>query len=156
MPLDRRTLLLSPLALGLMALNQQPLPQQWNGGHPESFDPTWNLLATAKVAVDAKSGLMTADFTPDVRRLEGKTMKIEGFMLPLEMGRASIHFALTRRNSGCPFCPPSQPTEAVEIMTTTLVKLTADLITLSGVLYLHPSSDQGMFYQLRQAEVVAS
>ena len=153
MSFDRRAVLMAPLALGLCGFSTQSMPQQWNGGHPESRDPTWDLLAAAKVDVDRKSGLLTAAFTDDVKRMAGATLKIEGFILPLEMGRETIHFALTRRNSGCPFCPPSQPTEAVEVLLTRLMKITGDLVTVSGELVLHSSSDQGMFYQLRRAVV---
>jgi hypothetical protein len=148
---DRRALLLSPLALGLCGFTTQPMAQQWNGGHPESLDPTWNLLNMAKVAVDGKAGLMTAQFTDDLKEMAGKTVKIEGFMLPLSPAQKTIHFVLTRRNSGCPFCPPNQPTEAVEVQATRPIKMTNDLITISGNFTLQKSSDMGMFYQLLAA-----
>jgi hypothetical protein len=151
MTFDRRALLLSPLAFGLCGFTTEPMVQQWNGGHPESLDPTWNLLNEAKVAVDGKNGLMTAQFTDDLKQMAGKPTKIEGFMLPLSVAQKTIHFVLTRRNSGCPFCPPNQPTEAVEVLATRAIKMTNNLITISGNFALQKSSDMGMFYQLLEA-----
>ncbi|MDB5417148.1 MAG: hypothetical protein JWP50_567 [Phenylobacterium sp.] len=153
MDFDRRTLLLAPLALSVCGFAQPVLPQQWNGGHPEALNPIWDLLAQPKVNVDARNGLMTAAFTPDVKKMAGAVVKVDGFILPLEPGRETIHFALTRRNSGCPFCPPSQPTEAAEVLLTRPIKISGDLITVTGKLVLHASSDQGMFYQLQGATV---
>jgi hypothetical protein len=154
MRLDRRTLLLTPLALGLGGLTQQPMTQQWNGGHPEALKAIWDLLVLPKVSADPKTGLMTVAFTDDVKRMDGKVIEVDGFILPLEPGREAIHFALTRRNSGCPFCPPSQPTEAAEVILTRPVKITGDLITVSGRLVLHATSDLGMFYQLQGATLL--
>ena len=126
----------------------------WNGGHPESLDPGWDLLTQAKTDVDRENGALTAQFPPFLRNLSGKPFKIEGFMLPLEPGRDAIHFALKRRNSGCPFCPPSQPTEAVEVMLRRSIRVTSDLVMVTGRLSLRPSSDQGLFYMLTDAVVV--
>lgn len=158
MTMDRRGLMLAPLAFGLCGFSMQPmspqLQQQWNGGHPESLDPMWNLLSAAPVQTDRQSGLLTVAFSEDVKRLAGKPLKIEGFMLPLTPERQTLQFALTRRNSGCPFCPPSKPTEAVQVLMSKLIKLTSDLVTVEGELVLHSSSDQGMFYELRRAVAV--
>jgi len=153
MQFDRRSLLMAPLALGLCGFNQQALPQQWNGGHPEALDPVWNLLSATPTETDRKSGLLTAAFPDDVKQLAGKPLKIDGFILPLEMGRQTLHFVLTRRNAGCPFCPPSKPTEAIEVLMMDTVQVTGDLITVEGDLVLQSSSSQGMFYQLRKAKL---
>jgi len=154
MKLNRRSLLVAPLALGLCGWSEQPMPQKWNGGHPESLDPFWNMLTAATVKTDRATGLMTASFPADLRKLAGSTVTIEGFILPLGVGRASFHFALTRRNSGCPFCPPSEPTEAVEVILTRPVAMSSELTTVSGQFVLQSSSAQGMFFQLRRASVV--
>lgn len=148
----RRALLLAPLAFGLCGFNAQPLPPQWNGGHPESLNPLWDLLSATPTQVDRKSGLMTAEFGDDLRKLAGKPLKIDGFMLPLEDSRETIHFALTRRNAGCPFCPPNRPTEAIEVILLSPLRVTGDLVSVRGDLVLQPSSAQGMFFQLRRAE----
>ena len=154
MALDRRALLLTPLALGLAGFTQAPMPQQWNGGHPEALKAIWDLLAAPKVSADEKAGKMSAAFTEDLKRMNGKPIEIDGFILPLEPGRETVHFALTRRNAGCPFCPPSQPTEAAEVFLLRPVKVTGDLITISGRFVLNGSSEQGLFYLIEGATVM--
>lgn len=150
---DRRSLLILPLAVGLCGLTEQPMPQKWLPRHPESLDPTWTLLLQTKVVTDHAKGLMTATFPESVKRLAGKPFSIEGFILPLSAGRQAMHFALTRRNTSCRFCPPSEPTESVEVMLTRPIKMTGALITVRGELGLLASSDLGMFYQLKGALV---
>ena len=150
---SRRSLLLLPLSLPLMALVAQPMPQKWQGGHPESLDPAWDLLTQSKTGIYRKSGVYTATFPPFLRDLAGKPFKIEGFILPLEPGRDATHFALTRRNSGCPFCPPNEPTEAVEVRLRRPVRISPDLLMVTGRLVLHGSSNQGLFYELADASV---
>lgn len=157
----RRALFALPLALAPLAFAgsaralPQPLAPEWNGGHPESFDPLWNLLDEAHVATDPQKGVLRASFPDSLRRLSGQALNLEGFILPLEAGRQTRHFALTRRNSGCPFCPPNLPTEAVEVRTDRPVAVGPDLITIHGVLALRTDSDQGLFYEFGKAMVVA-
>ncbi len=53
----RRALLGAGLFIGLGAVREGPMPQQWNGGHPESLDPTWDLLTETQVTT-RKSGAL--------------------------------------------------------------------------------------------------
>jgi len=154
MTLDRRKLLFTPLALGLCGFTMQASPQQWNGGHPEALKAIWDLLSRPTVSADPKTGTADPRSPYDVKRMNGTVVEVDGFILPLEPGNEAVHFGLTRRNSGCPFCPPSQPTEAAEVMLIRPVKITGDLITVSGRLVLHDSSEQGMFYMLEGAKVI--
>jgi hypothetical protein len=166
MPLDHRRLAMSPLrrllvilplwlGLGGWTFPSQDLnvePPQWQGGHIESLDPMWNLLNEAHVAVDRKRGAMVASFPGDLQQLNGRVMKVEGFILPLETGSEMRHFALTRRNSGCPFCPPNLPTEAVEVTLLKPIKMGPEPVTITGTMTLRTSSDAGLFYEMRNAK----
>jgi hypothetical protein len=152
-----RLLVIIPLWLGLggwafPAQDFEAGQQQWQGGHIESLDPVWNLLNEAHVAVDRKRGAMVASFPAELQRLNGLNMKVEGFILPLETGSEVRHFALTRRNSGCPFCPPNLPTEAVEITLAKPIKMGPELVTIRGTMTLRTSSDAGLFYEMRDAK----
>jgi len=60
---------------------------------------------------------------------------------------------LLRRSPGCPFCPPSEATEVVEVMSTKAIAPTADLIIVEGRLKLVAESSQGFFYRLEGAVV---
>jgi hypothetical protein len=166
MPIDRplrwappwRVALLIPLWIGLggfvSAVRDLDAPApQWQGGHIESLDPIWTLLDEAHVAVDAKRGAMVATYPRELQHLNGRPMKVEGFMLPLETGSETRHFALTRRNSGCPFCPPNLPTEAVEVTLDRPIKMGPDLVVVRGTMTMRTSSDAGLFYEIRDGVV---
>ena len=77
-----------------------------------------------------------------------------GFILPLEASPSSRHFMLVRRNTGCPFCPPNAPTEAVEVMAQAPVAYTGEEVRMSGRLRLVPSSGDGLFFRLDGATLV--
>ncbi len=132
-------------------LTMQDRPEGW-AGHIESDDPTWTILNGATLAVDAKRGLLTAEFHESVRKFSGRTFTISGFMLPLDASASFAHFVITRRNASCPFCPPNEPTEAVEIFAEQPVRFSPDEIEATGTLQLLPEASGGLFYQLTHAK----
>ena len=108
--MNRRLFLQSSFLLGsslcLMGLTTQSMPQTWVPGHVENNDPSWGILNGAQVAVDEAHGVMTAQFTDMIRHMQGRTLTIGGFLMPLDSRAQFTHFVLTRRNSSCLFCPP--------------------------------------------------
>jgi hypothetical protein len=151
--LTRRSLLSAPLAAGALFSMGAMSPQtfgdlQYNPAHYENNDPAWSLLNEAQVIGDTKRGEYRATFPPGLINLQSKAFSISGFMMPLEPASQTLHFALLRRNSGCPFCPPNQPTEAIEIFSRSLVKYTGEEISVKGILRLVSSSADGLFFRL--------
>jgi hypothetical protein len=143
------------MALGVGGLTRQPLPaaQQALVNHFTNNDPAWTILDKAKVAQDLAKGVLTAAFPPEVAGLSGKSLRISGFMLPLEATTQTRHFILTRRSVTCPFCPPNAPTEAVEVELDTPVAFTNELVAVEGRLALTSASDRGLFYRLTSASI---
>ena len=74
-------------------------------------------------------------------------------MLPDEPSLTSAHFVLTRRSAGCPFCPPNEPTEAIEVFSVASMEYTQAPVTVSGQLHLVARSETGLFYRLDHAKV---
>lgn len=60
---------------------------------------------------------------------------------------------LTRRSAGCPFCPPNEPTEAIQITTTMAVHYTQAPIMVEGKLHLVSHSKDGLFYRFDKARL---
>jgi hypothetical protein len=152
--LSRRACLTGALGAGLLASG--PARAQFfgqAGDHMQvlSPDPMWTRFAATPIQMDRRTGAYTASFRPDVTSLAGKPLKIMGFMLPLEAERTTTHFGLMRKNHQCDFCPPSLPTEAIEVRLLRPHDNTTDLIEVSGLLSLHASSDAGFFFQLARA-----
>lgn len=141
-------------ALGLCGFSvQQANGLAYDPNHYVNNDPMWGLFNQAEITVDDKKGEYHAAFEPDLLHLEGTKLKITGFMMPLDPARRMLHFALVRRNSACPFCPPNSPTEAVEVFSNSLVAYTGEEIAVTGRLTLVSNSAQGMFYRLDDARV---
>ncbi|MDB5484084.1 MAG: hypothetical protein JWO83_5137 [Caulobacteraceae bacterium] len=126
----------------------------YNPKHYQNNDPQWEVLNRTQIVADTAKGEYKATFPAALVARKGAVMKISGFILPLETTSRSAHFMLVRRNTGCPFCPPNAPTEAVEIFSRQPVRYTGEEIAVTGRLKLVPSSDQGLFFQLADADVV--
>jgi hypothetical protein len=143
-------------ALGLCGFSIQQAPQLYDPNHFENNDPAWSLLNEAAVSLDDAKGEYKAAFPVDLARLQDKPFTISGFMMPLDPAMRTVHFALVRRNTACPFCPPNTPTEAVEVFSPALVQYTGQEVKVTGRLTLVASSAQGLFYRLDGAHVTVN
>lgn len=119
---------------------------------PKSHDALWDVLGKTKITSDDKKGVYKASFPDEVKKLDGTTMKVNGFMLPLEPTEKFKHFLLTRRTPTCPFCPPGQPNEIVEVFTDMPVAWAEELATFEGQFKLIDNGEKGLFFQLDQAK----
>lgn len=146
------------MALGVGGLTKQPLTaaQQALVNHFTNNDPAWTILDKTKVTQDLAKGVLKAEFPPEVAGLSGKSVRISGFMLPLESTTQTRRFILTRRSVTCPFCPPNAPTEAVEVELEAPIAFTPELVSVEGRLALTRASDQGLFYRLTSASIAPS
>jgi hypothetical protein len=140
-------------ALFVAGFGQQPLPPGV-AGHNESQDAFWDILASAPVTLDSKSGTYRVSFPEQVKGYDGSRLKITGFFLPIETGTKPRRFGLSRRNLSCPFCPPSKPTEVIEVVA--LEKITPvvnEMMIVEGKLKLVKDGEKGLFYRLEGAVV---
>ena len=155
-----------PLLAAALALLNPPvaaqgpmsaLTQKWgpngNGTLGHKDDLQWVSFHDARITADDKSGVYTASFSALLSKMDGQPIVITGFMLPVTAALESPHFVLTRRSATCPFCPPNEPTEAIEIFAQRLVKPTQAPLTVQGRLHLVASSAQGLFFRIDDARV---
>ena len=117
--------------------------------HPD--DPRWIEFRGVKVAVDKAHGVMVAQFPRDLTAIAGKPLEIGGYIIPLETSTTTRHFILTRRSTGCPFCPPNEANEALEVYLAKPVHYEQRQFFVRGRLKLVPTSNQGLFFQLVDA-----
>lgn len=134
-------------------LSEQQMPRQWLPDHIESTDPLWGMLQGAVVGIDEARGLMTATFNDIIQRMDGRPLSIGGFLMPLDARQRFTHFVLTRRNSSCPFCPPNEPTEAIEVMAEQAMEYAPNEFVVSGQFHVVGESSEGLFYRLSNARV---
>ena len=124
-----------------------------NGTLEHEDDLRWVMFHDARIASDEAKGEYTATFSPALRKEDGVRWSITGYMLPIESSTKAAHFVLTRRSAGCPFCPPNEPTEAIEIFATAPVAYTQAPVTVEGTLHLVARSAQGLFFRIDKARV---
>ena len=86
-----------------------------------------------------------------VAALDKKEVKVQGFMMPLEMGDKQTHFMLSAMPQSCAFCLPGGPEQMVEIKSKTPVKYTFDPVVLTGKLAVLKDDPTGVFYRLTDA-----
>jgi hypothetical protein len=149
------------LVAGLLAVTAGPALAQSGFGQapgernaqlrlPKSPAPLWATLRKTRIGEDAKRGIYTASFPPEVRGLQGTQVTLSGFMLPMDTAQKSKHFLLSRYTPVCFFCPPGEPNEVVEVVSRSGVKLTDGMVTLSGKLTLTNNGEKGLFFRLDQ------
>lgn len=116
---------------------------------PTSKHRLWGEFSKCKFKIDFKKSAYTINFTPEVKAMQGKPFTISGFMLPLEPTEKFKHFLLSKRTPTCPFCPPGEPNEIVEVFSKEPVKWEDNLITVTGTMQLVAQSDSGLFFQMK-------
>jgi hypothetical protein len=153
--------LIAAAALSLSAYAQAPVAPQ--GSLPPGMDPamvkplperkdvvSWKLLA--QVELVKLKDRYAPQFSSAVSALDKKEVKVQGFMMPLEMGDKQSHFILSAMPSTCSFCLPGGPEQLVEVKTRTPVKYTFDPVVLTGRLAVLTDDPTGVFYRLTDAQ----
>jgi len=125
---------------------------------PSQFKPlpdrqdvvSWKLLA--QVELVKMKDKFVPQFSSGVAALDKKEVKVQGFMMPLEMGDKQTHFILSAMPVSCAFCMPGGPEQLVEVRTKKPVKYTFDPVVLTGKLAVLKDDPTGVFYRLTDAQ----
>jgi len=110
----------------------------------------WKLLA--QVELVKMKDKFVPQFSSGVAALDKKEVKVQGFMMPLEMGDKQTHFILSAMPVSCAFCMPGGPEQRVEVRTNKPVKYTFDPVVLTGKLAVLKDDPTGVFYRLTDAQ----
>ena len=148
------TTLVAAMLLALPALAQhQPPP----GADPSQFKPlpdrndvvSWKLLS--QVELVKQKDRYAPKFANEVAALDQKQVKVQGFIMPLQMGDKQSHFVLTAMPQSCSFCLPGGPESMVEVKSKAPVKYTFEPVVLTGKLSVLKDDPTGVFYRLTEA-----
>jgi hypothetical protein len=124
------------------------------GTLPVSKDSLWATLLKTKVKMLNQGQSYTATFPDDVKKLDGQTVKVSGFILPLESTEKFKHFLLSKRTPTCFYCPPGEPNEIVEVFADKATEWDDGLVTYEGKFSITAKSDKGIFFTLINAKNV--
>lgn len=123
-----------------------PQPQEVEGGIP------WSDLMSAKL--DYSEAGLTATFPQSIQAMAGETVKISGFMMPLQPDLKQTHFLLTSNPPSCFFHIPGGPAGSVEVVAAEGIEVSWDPVVLEGKFEPQESSNIGVVYRLVDAKVV--
>ena len=147
-------LLLAGLLVAFPVIAQHQAPQ---GMDPNQVQPlpdrkdvvSWKVFS--QVELVKQKDRYVPQFAAAVAALDKKEVKVQGFMMPLQVGDKQSHFVLTAMPQTCAFCLPGGPEAMVEVKSKAPVKYTFEAVVLSGKLAILKDDPTGVFYRLTDA-----
>lgn len=113
---------------------------------------SWKTLAEVTPVKDKDR--FVPQFSKAITALDKKEVKLQGFMLPLDMGEKQKRFILTALPPSCAFCLPGGPDQLVEVQAKSAVKYGFEPVVLSGRLIVLRDDPMGLYYRLTDAVAI--
>ena len=113
---------------------------------------SWKTLA--QVEPVKQKDRFVPQFSNSITALDKKEVKLQGFMMPLDMGEKQKRFILTSMPPSCAFCLPGGPDQLVEVQAKAPVKYGFDPIVLTGRFQVLRDDPMGLYYRLVDAVAV--
>jgi hypothetical protein len=113
----------------------------------------WKTLAQIEpVTHDGRTELR---FAPAILALDQTKVRIQGFMLPMDLGDGQRHFLISAVPPHCPFCLPAGPDAIVEVLAKRNIGYELEPVVMEGKLAVLKSDPSGLIYRMTDAERVA-
>jgi hypothetical protein len=135
-------------------------------GLPSAADYSSQLLPEIKGVVSWKTlsqvepvkqgGKMVPQFSRDIMGLDKKDVRVQGFIIPLDMGDKQKHFLLSAVPPHCPFCMPAGPDTIVEVLAKKPLAYGFEPIVVAGRFAVLKDDPAGVLYRMTDAELVAA
>lgn len=109
----------------------------------------WSLLTDVRTVVQNRR--IVPVYPAAVTALNQKTVRLQGFMLPLEPGEMQRHFLLASVPLTCSFCTPGGPESMVEVRTREPVKYRQDAVVVEGKFHVLQNDPYGLYYRFTDA-----
>jgi uncharacterized protein len=114
----------------------------------------WYSLS--KVSYVQRNGKTELEFDDVINRMNGKSIKLRGYITPLQLGRDQKHFILSPTPPSCAFHMPPGAAEMVEIFSSAPVAYSLEPVVISGTLALLNHDPGGIFYLMADAAQVST
>lgn len=109
----------------------------------------WSLLTAVKTKRE-KNRIFPV-FSMDQMALRQKTVRVQGFMMPLDPGEKQTHFLLSSVPLTCSFCTPGGPESMVEVKTKTAVRYSMEPVVVEGRFMVLDDDPHGLYYRVTDA-----
>lgn len=110
----------------------------------------WDTLHGVELVFDGPD--MVPEYADDVMALDGETVRMVGFMLPLDASGARI--LLSRYAPHCPFCTTAGPESFVELRCDDPLELSLSPIVVEGRLEVIDEEWNGYYYRMSEVTLV--
>jgi hypothetical protein len=119
----------------------------------------WTTLAkvTFKKQYDEMLGFKVdvPVFSPEIKSMDGKTVEIRGYIIPVEGYRGHKEFVFSAfPYNMCFFCGGAGPETVMEVYAKEAIKYTTEAIVIKGKLDLNADDVNRLMYGLKDAELV--
>ena len=114
---------------------------------------SWKTLS--EVTPVKQKDRFVPQFSKGISDLDRKEVKLQGFMMPLDMGERQKRFLLVAMPPSCSFCLPGGPDQLVEVQAKNPVKYGFDPIVVTGRFVVLKDDPMGLYYRLTDAVVVS-
>ena len=127
-------------------------------GRTQSGDKfkTWKLLSEIDYTktTDEYGEIYVPKFSENVKKLEGQTITLPGYIIPFEGMFKPNHIIVSSLPiASCFFCGTGGPETVAEAHLDETVKYTAKLVEVTGVLHLNDTDTNQLMYILKDAKV---
>lgn len=113
---------------------------------------SWEMLS--RVTPVKQGNTFVPGFSKDIEALNGKEVKLQGFMMPMEMGEKQANFILSATTPTCAFCMPGGPDQVVEVRAAKGIKYTMDAVSVTGRFVVMKNDPMGLYYRLEGAKAI--
>src|SRR5258708_38456810 len=111
---------------------------------------SWKTLA--QVEPVKQGNKMIPQFSRDILGLDKKDVRVQGFIIPLDMGDQQKHFLLSAVPPHCPFCLPAGPDAILEVHANKALASGFEPIAVAGRLGGLKDDPAALLYRMTGAE----
>lgn len=112
----------------------------------------WSQLTRVTTRVEDRR--MVPVYPKAVTALHQKTVRVQGFMMPLQVGEQQRHFLLSSVPLTCSFCVPGGPESMVEVHTRAPVKYSLGAVVVEGQFHVLQNDPYGLYYRITDGVAV--
>jgi uncharacterized protein len=112
---------------------------------------SWEALA--KVSLLKHGDRYVPSFPKELAALDKTTVKVRGFMLPLDQGLRQKRFLLSAQPPECFYCLPGTAEQFAEVLVRTPVNYVSDPVVVSGTFVLVRDDSGGLLYRITDAVI---
>lgn len=117
----------------------------------------WKNLAevTYKISEDNFGELYVPVFSENVKKLEGKVVEADGYIIPFEGMFKPEHIILSSLPlAECFFCGSGGPETVMEVMMASPIKYTSKRVKVRGTLTLNSKDPEKLMYIMKDAKLI--